>query len=131
MEKLIRDRADAKDVKAANDRVAAQLEPVVTALRAALDSIVSLTPEHSTTTPPVNPARSREMASHLTALLSELDPGAADFIEMNHAALRPLFDDGTWREFEGLVQGYDFDRAQTQLKQALESFAGPMKDTSA
>ncbi len=56
----------------------------------------------------------------MTALLSELDPGAADFLETNHAALRPLFGDGTWREFEALVQGYAFADAQAQLEQALE-----------
>ena len=38
LEKLIRDRADAKDVDAARQQVAAQLEPFVTELRAALDS---------------------------------------------------------------------------------------------
>jgi signal transduction histidine kinase/CheY-like chemotaxis protein/HAMP domain-containing protein len=136
LEQSIRDGADAKDVRAATQRVAAHLEPVVTALRAALDAIASpgstasASPGHSPATPPVDPARSREAASHLTTLLSELDPGAADFIEMNHAALRPVFDDGTWREFEGLVQGYDFARAQAQLEQALESFARPVKDTA-
>ena len=35
----------------------------------------------STTTTPPNPAQSREAASQLTTLLSELDPGAADFVE--------------------------------------------------
>ena len=59
----------------------------------------------------------------MTTLLSELDPGAADFVEANHAALRPLFGDGTWREFEQLVQGYAFADAQAQLEQAVRAFS--------
>jgi hypothetical protein len=57
----------------------------------------------------------------LITLLSESDPGAADFVETSHAVLRPLFDDGTWREFETLVQGYAFADAQAQLERVLES----------
>ena len=57
----------------------------------------------------------------MTALLSELDPGAADFVETNRAALRPLFGDGTWPEFEQLVQGYAFADAQARLEQALRA----------
>jgi hypothetical protein len=34
--------------------------------------------------------------------------------------LQPLFHDGTWAEFEKLVQGYSFADAQTQLEQALK-----------
>jgi hypothetical protein len=33
-----------------------------------------------------------------------------------------LFDDGTWRELEALVQGYAFDDAQARLLQALDTF---------
>ena len=97
--------------------------PLVAELRAALDPTAAGAPEPSTPATPANPAESREAAAQLTALLSELDPGAADFVETNHAALRPLFDDGTWQEFEKLVQGYAFADAQAQLEQALESFA--------
>ena len=53
---------------------------------------------------------------------SELDPAAADFIEANHAALRPLFDVAIWPEFEKLVQEYAFADAQAHLEHALESF---------
>jgi hypothetical protein len=67
----------------------------------------------------VDAAGSREAAARLIALLSELDPGAADFVETHRAALRPLFDDGAWREFEGFVQGYAFADAQARLEEAL------------
>ena len=58
----------------------------------------------------------------MTTLLSELDPGATDFVEANHAALRPLFGDGMWPEFEKLVQNYGFADAQAQLDQAVRRF---------
>ena len=58
-------------------------------------------------------------------LLSEFDAGAADFIETNHAALRPLFDDDAWEPFEKLVQGYAFADAQAQLDLAVRSSGTP------
>ena len=67
----------------------------------------------------VNPAQSREAAVQLARLLSESDPGAADFIEANHA-LRPLFAGGRWRRFEQLVQGYSFAEALAQLEEAMK-----------
>jgi hypothetical protein len=70
----------------------------------------------------VNAVRSREAAVRLAALLADLDPGAADFVETNQAVLRPLFADGGWAEFERLVEGYSFSDAQARLEQALESF---------
>ena len=52
--------------------------------------------------------------------------GAADFVETNHAALRPLFDSAAWPEFEKLVRGYAFADAQAQLDHALKTFAGSL-----
>jgi hypothetical protein len=49
-----------------------------------------------------------------------MDPGAADFLEANHAVLRPLMPDDTWSGFASLVQNYDFAEAQTQLDRALQ-----------
>ena len=120
LETLLRDRAEATNVRAATHEIAGQLEPLVAALRVALDSTASEPPEPSTATAPANPAQSREAGAQLTRLLSELDPAAADFVETNRASLRPLFDDGAWREFEQLVQGYAFADAQVQLEQALK-----------
>ena len=68
----------------------------------------------------MNPARSREAAAQLIQLLSEFDPGAADFVQANQGALRPLFAGDAWRRFEKRVQGYSFADAQAQLEQALE-----------
>ena len=68
-----------------------------------------------------SPEQSREAGAKLIKLLSEFDPGAADFIEENRAALHLLFNDGKWPQFEGLVQGYAFADAQPQLEQALKS----------
>jgi hypothetical protein len=107
-------------VRAATLEIAGQLEPLVAALRVALDSTASEPPEPSTATAPANAAQSREAGAQLTRLLSELDPAAADFVETNRASLRPLFDDGAWREFEQLVQGYAFADAHGQLEQVLK-----------
>jgi hypothetical protein len=63
--------------------------------------------------------QTRAVAAQLTKLLSELDPGAADFVEANQAALRPLLPGDGWPQFEKLVQGYAFADAQAQLEQAL------------
>ena len=59
--------------------------------------------------------------TELTKLLSEFDPGAADFVETNQAALRALFPDGEWPEFEKLVQAYSFADAQAQLERASKN----------
>ena len=120
LERLIHDRADATRVDAATQQVMACLAPLVTELRGALTPTDGGAPQPSTTTAPTSPAQSRATAVRLSALLSELDPGAADFLATNHAALRPLFGDATWGEFEALVQGYAFEDAQAQLSQALE-----------
>ncbi|HEY6359605.1 MAG TPA: response regulator, partial [Vicinamibacterales bacterium] len=119
LERLIHDCADAKSVEAAIQQVVARLAPLVTELRAALDLTAAGAPEPSTTTRLPTPAQSREAAVQMTALLAELDPGAADFLETNHATLRPLFGEGTWLEFEALVRSYAFEDAQAQLSQAL------------
>jgi hypothetical protein len=110
-------------VESAKERVATVLQPIVTALRTSLAAAPAEAPVPSTTPTPTNPAQSREAGSRLVALLSELDPGAADFLQANHAALRALFDDGAWREFETNVQGYAFADAQSQLEHALERFS--------
>ena len=119
LEKLIRDGAAATDVDAARRHVAAALQPLVTGLRAMLRPIAAERPAPSASAATTDPARSRETAARLTTLLAALDPGAADFVEANRAALRPLFDGATWPEFEKLVQDYAFADAVTQLERAL------------
>ena len=126
LEKVIRDGAAEKHVDAARHQVASALAPLVRDLRAALDATAREPQGPSALTIPADPDRSRAVAAQLTALLSELDPAAADFVETNHAALRPLFDSAAWPEFEKLVRGYAFADAQAQLDHALKTFAGSL-----
>jgi signal transduction histidine kinase/CheY-like chemotaxis protein/HPt (histidine-containing phosphotransfer) domain-containing protein/HAMP domain-containing protein len=122
LEKSIRDGAAAADVDAARQRVADALDPLVAALKAAPGpDVVEAHTEATTTAPGL--AGSRDAAVQLTALLTECDPGASDFVEANRAALRPLFG-GTWPEFEKLVQDYAFADAQARLEHALDALAG-------
>ena len=124
LEKCIRDGAAEKDVETAKRRVAATLDPLVTALRALPEVFPAEDKVNPTTPTSVQLPQSREAAGRLTRLLSEFDPGAADFVEANQAALRPLFGDAGWPEFEKLVQGYAFADAQTRLEQALKGVQG-------
>jgi hypothetical protein len=104
--------------------VTAALDPLVAGLSARMSSAVSEPVAESRVPAVAKPAESRDAGVKLNALLSDLDPTAADFVETNHAALRPLFDGQSWPEFEKLVHGYAFADAQAQLQQALRSFAG-------
>jgi len=49
---------------------------------------------------------------------SDLSP--AEFVESDATALRPLFPDESWPEFEKLVQHYAFDDGELRLEQILE-----------
>ena len=122
LEQLIREHAEPGAVEAARTQLAAQLIPLVTALRAALPPTGSGAPQPAIPPTPPRVDHSREAAAQLTGLLSERDPGAAEYLEAHHEALRPLFDDARWLELTGLVQGYAFEDAQARLEQALESF---------
>ena len=122
LEKLIRNHAKSEEVASAKQQVTTALDPLVEQLKAALGSIAPETPVPTAPPAAANPAQSREAATHLNKLLSEFDPGAADFIEANQAALRPLFAVDVWPKFEKLVQGYAFADAQAQLDQALKNF---------
>jgi two-component system sensor histidine kinase/response regulator len=121
LEKLIRDHAAAGEVDSARQQAAAALDPLIADLRSALTSPATGAPKPATMIAPVNPAQAREAAALLIKLLSEFDPGAADFVEANQSALRSLFADGTWAEFEKLVQGYSFADAQARLEAALKN----------
>jgi HPt (histidine-containing phosphotransfer) domain-containing protein len=123
LEKCIRDGASGQALDAARQRVSAALDPLVADLRARLTSAGAEPASRITAPAIVEPEQSREAAARLSTLLSDQDPAAADFVDANHAVLRPLFDGGTWPEFEQLVQGYAFADAQTCLEQALKSLA--------
>jgi len=120
LEKVIRSKAPTAEAESAKQQVTAVLDPLITGLNACLGSPAAK-PAASAPAPMVDPVKSRETAAQLTKLLSEFDPGAADFIEANRPALQPLFPDDSWPEFEKLVQGYAFADAQTQLEQALKA----------
>ena len=121
LEKLIHSKAAAAEIDSARQQAAAALDPLIVHLKEVLNAAAPETRTQAAASAPMNPAQSREAAVQLIQLLSEFDPSAADFIEANHAALGPLFADGTWRQFEKLVQGYSFADAQTQLEQALKN----------
>jgi len=125
LEKLIRDRAAAAETESALRQVATALDPLLAQLRSALPSPAPK-PVLPTIQPVADPAQSRAAVAQLTKLLSEFDPGAADFLEANQAALRSLFPGDSWPQFEKLVQGYSFADAQTQLEQTLRSLPGPL-----
>jgi signal transduction histidine kinase/DNA-binding response OmpR family regulator/HPt (histidine-containing phosphotransfer) domain-containing protein/CHASE3 domain sensor protein len=120
LEKLIRNRAGAHELAEARHQVAAHLEPLVGALRGALQPAPAATPAPEPAAGSVNPAESRKAAGGLLALLSASDPSASDFLASHRAALRPLFAEGTWPAFERLVADYSFDEAQTRLEEALQ-----------
>jgi signal transduction histidine kinase/DNA-binding response OmpR family regulator/HPt (histidine-containing phosphotransfer) domain-containing protein/HAMP domain-containing protein len=119
LEKLIRDGAEAAAVDNAKQAVSVSLDPLIAQLGAASNA-PGPKPPAQTATVPVSAARSREAAAQLLQLLSEFDPGAADYIESNSQALRPLFAGDDWAQFEKLVQGYSFADAQSRLEQALQ-----------
>ena len=119
LEKLIRDRAAASGLDAAKRQVAAALDPLVAQLQAALGAAPMPAQPPSSAAPAADPAQVRAAATQLTKLLTEFDPGGAEFIEANQAVLRSLFSGDTWPQFEKLVQNYAFAEAQAQLDQAV------------
>jgi two-component system sensor histidine kinase/response regulator len=121
LEKALRSKAAVAEVDSARQQVAAALDPLVADLQAALMSPSSDAPMPAATPAPVNPAQTRAAAAQLNQLLSEFDPGAADFIEANQAELRSLFAGEGWPPFAKLVQDYSFAEAQAQLEQAVKN----------
>ena len=122
LEKAIRDGAPADHLQSAIEHVTAALTPVITEIRSLLGPNVPEPPKAPVTNAsPVDVTHSREAAAKLRTLLSELDPAAIEWLESNHAALRPVFADAEWPAFEDLVRGYAFADAQARLEQALKS----------
>ncbi|HRZ99686.1 MAG TPA: PAS domain S-box protein [Candidatus Paceibacterota bacterium] len=121
LEKLIRERADPDLIESARLRVAAALETLLKQLPPVLASVEPVPTAPPASVPSIDPVKSREAATQLIKLLAEFDPGASDFVETNQAALRSLFSDGAWTQFEKHVQGYSFADAQDQLDQAIKS----------
>jgi signal transduction histidine kinase/CheY-like chemotaxis protein/HAMP domain-containing protein len=124
LERAIRDRSNADEVARAGQQVGSVLGPLVAGIRTALAAAESDAPAPVQPTTPTSPARSREAAAQLAALLSDSDPEAVEFVQAHRDALRPLFDATSWVEFDARVQGYAFADAQAQLERALETTAG-------
>jgi two-component system sensor histidine kinase/response regulator len=118
---LIRARAAAGEVDCARQQVAAALGPLIAELHAALSSPAANAPAPAARPVTLPSNQSREAAAQLARLLLEFDPGAADFLEANHAALCSLFPGDAWPQFEKLVQAYAFAKAQAQLEHALRT----------
>ena len=131
LEKAIRDGAPADHLQSAIEHVTAALTPVMTEIR----SLSGPDVQESSKAPvmsagPVDVTQSREAASRLRTLLSELDPAAIEWLESNHAALRPVFADAEWPAFEDLVRGYAFADAQARLDHALKNGAMTSREES-
>jgi HPt (histidine-containing phosphotransfer) domain-containing protein len=121
LERLLRDRGPAPEVESAIHRLTAALDPLLARFRECLPPPESITPPASASPAPLaDPAQTRTLATQLTKLLSEFDPGAAEFIEANRDALRSLLPGDAWSRFEKLVQGYAFADAEAQLQHALK-----------
>jgi hypothetical protein len=119
LEKRIRDRAAANEIDAATKDLTGVLDPLISALRAALPRPIPA-PEAQLAAPSQPPSpQHREAAQRLIGLLSDLDPASAEFVEANREALRPLFDENAWKAFEKRVQEYGFAEARAQLEEAL------------
>ncbi len=119
LEKRIRERAAGSDVDAAKKDLATALEPLIHGLQAALPSAAPAREAQPATRPQPPVAQLREAAERLIGLLTDLDPASAEFVEANHDALRPLFDESGWKAFEKHVQEYGFAEARAQLQEAL------------
>jgi len=122
LEKAIRDRATQAEVEAAVRSVASDLDPLVAQLRTSLIQEQPIAAVQAEAPPQsVDRAQTSAAGEQLAKLLSDFDPGAADFIEAHQGALAPLFPGASWTGFANLVQAYAFGDAQAQLEQALKS----------
>jgi HPt (histidine-containing phosphotransfer) domain-containing protein len=124
LERAIRDRSNADEVKRAEQQVRSVLGPLVAGIRTAFGAAASDASAPVQPATPTSPARSREAAAQLARLLSDSDAEAVEFVQAHRDALRPLFDATSWVEFDARVQSYAFADAQAQLERALEATAG-------
>jgi two-component system sensor histidine kinase/response regulator len=121
LEKAIRDGAPVDRIESAMQQVATMLAPAIAEIRGALNANAIPEPVKLPEISAVDPGQSREAATRLATLLSDMDPSAIDYLESNHAALRSIFADAEWPAFADLVRGYAFADAQARLEQALKS----------
>lgn len=121
VEKLIHKRAAESEVKVAIQQLASALDPLVARLNTASGLVAAENQAPVRAMRPIGSAQVRDAATELTKLLSEFDSSAVEFIDGNHAALRSLFTNQKWIQFEKSVQNYAFADAQALLEQALKN----------
>ena len=121
LEKAIRERAATAQVEAAIRSVTSELDPLVAQLRTSLIQEQPIAGQAEAPAQTLDRAQTCAVGEQLAKLLSEFDPGAADFIEANHRALAPLFPGPSWTAFANLIEAYSFGDAQAQLEQALKN----------
>ena len=122
LEKLISQGTTAEQIESAKQQVAADLDPLIARLQAALSSSAPETSAQATAPAAANPAQAREAAAQLLRLLAEFDPGAVDFIETNEALLRLLFNAEAWEQMRKHAQTYAFQECQVLLEEGIRNF---------
>jgi len=123
LEQAIRSSAGGTEVAEARLQVSAVMQPLVAELRSALVPAAAAVPAQQAAVTPADPAESKKAATGLLALLTETDPTASDFLAAHQPALRPLFTQDGWQQFERLLDDYSFAEAQARLEQALQRLA--------
>ena len=124
LEHVIRDRSAADEVERATQQLKAVLEPLARGIRTAVGTAG---PEASAPAQPATlttPARSREAAGRLAALLFGLGSRGGRVHRCQPRCTQPVVRCPGWSEFETLVQGYAFADAHAQLAHVLETSAG-------
>ncbi|HET7536052.1 MAG TPA: response regulator, partial [Candidatus Didemnitutus sp.] len=117
LEKLIHDRAASSQIETAVTAAAAELEPLLARLRAALPD--ATTAAGGPTIVSIDPTATRAIAEQLAKMLNDFDAGAVDFAEANEASLRPAFEADAWEKFMQHTQGFAFTDAQALLEAAM------------
>jgi CheY-like chemotaxis protein len=120
LEKLIHARARPEEVGPAKEQLAAALASLLAPLTAALSSASPEDTEPSLATASPSEHLGAVMAQ-LTKLLTESDPGVADFIDANQGILRPLFTSEAWQQMRKHAQAYAFDECRTLVEQAMQN----------
>jgi two-component system sensor histidine kinase/response regulator len=124
LEKLIRNRAKSEEVESARAHLDVVLAPLIAELRDALKAVAPETaPQSDAVQIAREPAQFHEAAEHLASLLSEFDPGAADFIEANQSRLRPLFTNEEWEQLKQHARAYAFQECQVLVAKAMQKIS--------
>jgi two-component system sensor histidine kinase/response regulator len=123
LEKALHDHGAPAAVESAKQQLAGALDPLLSALRTALNALAPDEAAPEAVTLAANPTEARAAAADLAKLLGDCDPGAVEFIKANQAALRALFASDAQKQFEQHVDGYAFAEAEAQLEQALKNLS--------